>query len=178
MLEKSPPFASANVEYHIIVPGEFDRTSPIGDGTLHEIAGPLTPRSDEYRMFGSSTKIIDLILKLRPDVVELGSHYGLPTIVNRAVQRLPYRPRVVGFFHSHPRQVVEPVVRFLPTRILGDVLAEIVWKYLCRRHAGYDATLVASRTIEDQLARRGNFPTWRRLSRGVVDVVASVSLHH
>ncbi|MDZ4696293.1 MAG: glycosyltransferase [Deltaproteobacteria bacterium] len=166
LIEKSRLLPSENVEYHIIVPGEFDRTSSIGDGTLHEIAGPLTPRNDEYRMFGSSAKLVDLILKLRPDVIELGSHYWLPTIVNRAVRRLPYRPRVVGFFHSHPRQVVEPVVRFLPTRIVGDVLAEIVWKFLCRRHAGYDATLVASRTIEVQLARRG-VPNVTRVGLGV-----------
>ena len=139
----------------MVVPGEFDRQSPLGGGTLHEVAGPLTPRNDEYRMFGSSEKIVDLIVKIRPDVIELGSHYWLPTIVNRAIRRLPNRPKLVGFFHSHPRQVVEPIVRFLPTRLVGDALAEIVWKFLCHRHRAYDATLVASRTIEDQLRRRG-----------------------
>jgi len=111
------------------------------------------PGNPAYRLFGLHAGLGDLIRALSPDVIEIASHYVLPALTLRAARRLPRPPRVVGFFHSHPRQVVENVAHALPGG--GDALAEVMWRYFVRQHSRYDATLVASPTVSHELMRRG-----------------------
>ncbi len=169
-LEKATALPREGVECHFVVPGAARSRESFGGGTLHRLPGPPMPGNPAYRLFGARAGIGELIRELRPDVIEIASHYALPGIVMREVRRLPKAPKVVGFFHSHPRQVVENITHALPVRNVGDTLAEAVWAFFRRQHGRYDATLVASPTMERELTRRG-FPNVREVGLGVdVDV--------
>lgn len=158
------------MECHFAAPGEARETVPFGDALLHRLPGPPMPGNPAYRLFGPRAGIDRLIEEIAPDVIEVASHYVLPQLVRCATGRLPRPPRVVGFFHSHPRQVVENVAHALPGRVAGDALAEVVWSLFQHQHARYDATLVASASMQRELEVRG-VPRVHRVGLGVdVDV--------
>lgn len=168
--EKARALPRLGVECHFVVPGDARTTEPFGDATLHRLPGPPMPGNDAYRLFGWSAGVGDLIRALAPDVIEIASHYLLPGLVLRAARSMARPPRVVGFFHSHPRQVVENVAHALPGNVGGEAFAEAMWSFLRRQHSRYDATLVASPTLARELTRRG-YPRVREVGLGVdVDV--------
>lgn len=164
--EKARALPALGVECHFAVPGEARAAEAFGGGTLHRLPGPSMPGNGAYRLFGLRAGVGELIRALAPDVIEVASHYVLPGLVLRAARRAPRPPRVVGFFHSHPRQVVENVSHALPGRAGGDALAEAVWSFFRRQHGRYDATLVASPTMARELTGRG-FPGVREVGLGV-----------
>jgi alpha-1,6-mannosyltransferase len=130
------------------------------------------PWSREYRLFRPGGDLGRLLRKLRPDVVEIGSHYLLPSIVSSALAPLgSRRPALVGFFHTDfPRQLVEPVARRLLPAGLDRAAVRLAWAFARRQFARYDAGLVASRKIAELLAELG-FPRIRWVGLGVdVDV--------
>jgi glycosyltransferase involved in cell wall biosynthesis len=164
--EKARALPRLGVECHFVVPGDVRTTEPFGDATLHRLPGPPMPGNDAYRLFGWSAGVGDLIRSLAPDVIEVATHYLLPSLVLRAARGMARPPRVVGFFHSHPRQVVENVTHALPGHVGGEALAEAMWSFLRRQHGRYDATLVASPTLARELTRRG-YPRVREVGLGV-----------
>lgn len=153
--EKARALPRLGVECHFAVPAAERGEEPFGDGTLHKLPGPPMPGNAAYRLFGLNAGVGDLIRALRPDVIEVATHYALPGIVLRAARATASRPRVVGFFHSHPRQVVENVAHALPRPACGDALAGGLWRFFRAQHARYDATLVASPAMLRELTARG-----------------------
>ncbi|HVR64438.1 MAG TPA: glycosyltransferase [Polyangia bacterium] len=155
--EKAEVLPRRGLDCHFVTPGPAHGESALGRGTLHTIAGPSVPFSREYHLFRSGGALGRLLIRLQPDVVEVGSHYFLPAMIHRALAPLgARRPAVVGFFHTDfPRQLVEPLARrFLPTSLAGRAVAA-AWRFVRRQFGRYDATLVASRQIADWLAELG-----------------------
>jgi alpha-1,6-mannosyltransferase len=153
--EKARHLPALGCECHFVVPGARANREAFGGGTLHRIAGPRLPGNGAYRMFGDVGALVRLIRDLRPDVIEVGSHYVLPSLVWRAVNGMNDagggRPAVVGFFHSDvPRTLVEPIARRFPDAV-GARLVEGAWRLVGRRHRLYDATFVASRDAQQAL---------------------------
>ena len=153
--EKARALPRLGVECHFVVPAAERGTEPFGEGTLHKLPGPPMPGNAAYRLFGWNAGVGDLIRTLRPDVIEVATHYALPDMVLHAARSMVRRPRVVGFIHSHPRQLVENVAHALPGPAGGDALAEGLWRFFRAQHTRYDATLVASPTMLRELTARG-----------------------
>jgi alpha-1,6-mannosyltransferase len=155
--EKARVLPRRGLDCHFVAPGVTDGESPLGDGTLHTLAGPAIPFSPEYRLFTSAAALGDLLRRLDPDVVEVGSHYFLPNMVRRALAPMgEARPAVVGFFHTDfPRQHVEPLARKLLPNGLERRAVDMAWKFARTRFGQYDATLVASRQIAGWLSETG-----------------------
>src|SRR5262249_21515909 len=157
--EKARVLPQRGIDCHFVTPGAAFGEEALGNGTLHRLPGPAVPWSREYRLFRPGGDLGRLLRRLRPDVVEIGSHYLLPGIARSALAPLgSRRPAVVGFFHpDFPRQLVEPVARrLLPVR-LERAAVRLAWAFARRQFARYDAGLVASRKIADLLAELG-FP--------------------
>jgi alpha-1,6-mannosyltransferase len=166
--EKSLVLPRRGLDCHFVAPGPAHGEAALGGGTLHTIAGPSVPFSREYHLFRPGGALGRLLRRLRPDVVEVGSHYFLPSMVIRALAPLgARRPAVVGFFHTDfPRQLVEPVARrFLPAGLARRAVAA-AWRFARRQFARYDATLVASRQIAAWLRELG-VPNVRWVGLGV-----------
>ena len=98
--EKARFLPDLGIDCHFVVPGERDEEQPFGRAVLHRLAGPRLPGNGHYRLFGRRQKVAALLRRLRPDVVEVGSHYLLPRWVTDALADMHPRPAVVGFFHS------------------------------------------------------------------------------
>src|SRR6187549_3813851 len=112
--EKGRRLAELGHQVHRVVPGEARASHRDDDGvTEHTLAGPPLPFDRNYRLFASFDEIGDLLHQLRPDVVEVGSHYFLPW---RIRELAPRRTRIVGFFHSNvPETFVAPAVARWPS---------------------------------------------------------------
>jgi alpha-1,6-mannosyltransferase len=169
--EKARHLPALGVECHFVVPGRRRSDEALEQGTLHRLPGPPLPGNAQYRLFGRLSALVELVSRLRPDVIEIGSHYRLPGVARRLLARLAALhdgagPRLVGFFHSDiARTLVEPLVRPLPRRLAGGLL-DAVWRWVRRQHQHYDLTLVASRTVAAELRARG-LPRVRWVGLGV-----------
>lgn len=142
------------IDCHFIVPGKADGEERFGQATLHRVCGPALPGS-AYRLFTGPKRLAELLRRLRPDVVEVGSHYFLPRWVAAVAAELRPRPALVGFFHSDiPRTLVEPAIRWLPGALRARILAR-AWRFVRSRHSLYQATLVASRVLASEIATLG-----------------------
>jgi alpha-1,6-mannosyltransferase len=166
--EKARILPRRGLDCHFVTPGAARGEVSLGDGTLHTIEGQVVPWSPEYHLFRPGGGLGRLLRRLRPDVVEVGSHYLLPEIVHRALAPLgPKRPAVVGFFHTDfPRQLVEPLARrFLPHG-LDRRAVDLAWRFARRQFGRYAATLVASRQLASWLSDIG-VPNVRWVGLGV-----------
>jgi len=164
--EKARFLPRLGVECHFVVPGKTASEEAFGQATLHRLPGPPLPGNGNYRLFGRRQEVAALLQKLRPDVVEIGSHCLLPRWVTEALAELRPRPAVVGFFHSDVlRTLVAPLVRWLPRRLEARVM-EAAWSYVRRRHELYRSTLVASREMAEALEQFG-IPRVRWVGLGV-----------
>jgi glycosyltransferase involved in cell wall biosynthesis len=154
--EKARHLPRLGVECHFVVPGRRAGCEPLGDGVLHRLPGPPLPGNRQYRLFRRAAAVADLIEGLRPDVIEIGSHYRLPGIVRGLLERRPgSQARVAGFFHSDiAGALVSPLAGRLP-RPLADRLLAGAWRWVQRQHAGYDVTLAASRAAAALLRDHG-----------------------
>ncbi len=152
--EKARVLPMLGVECHFVVPGVVTSTEPWEAGTLHRIAGPPMFGSPFYRRFPTGDTIRELVTDIQPDVIELGSHYLLPSMVRRVLSYCRSRPVLVGFYHADfPETYVEPAFRWLGPLRRGPV--SLAWSLVRTRHRGYDATLVASRHVQERLERHG-----------------------
>ena len=140
-----------------MVPGAETASEPFEQtsATLHRVAGPPLPGNPDYRRFGDRQALAALLGRLAPDLIELASHYTLPDLVRSAARGLPRSPRLIGFCHTDPRQVVTHLDPLPVVRRAARPLSALGWRFFAWRHRGYDATLLASRHVEDQLAARG-----------------------
>src|SRR5499427_2498819 len=84
--EKARHLPALGVDCHFAVPGARAAEEAFGGGTLHRIPGPRVPGNAHYRLFGDVDALVGLIRDLRPDVIEVGSHYLLPALVARALR--------------------------------------------------------------------------------------------
>jgi alpha-1,6-mannosyltransferase len=159
------------VDCHFVVPGARRSEEGFEAAVLHRLPGPRLPGNSQYRLFGRLRAVIDLVARLAPDVVEVGSHYLLPG----AIERLRWqrsssgarpRPRLVGFFHSDiAGTLVAPLAAHLPALLRRQLLAA-VWRWVRRQHQRYDATLVASPDTASELEAHG-LPGVRCVGLGV-----------
>ncbi|HET6149699.1 MAG TPA: glycosyltransferase [Polyangia bacterium] len=166
--EKARVLPPRGIECHFVAPGPCLAEEPLGQGTLHFLPGPPVPFSPQYRLFRPDGGLGVLLRRLRPDVVEIGSHYFLPDMVRHALAPLGgRRPAIIGFFHTDfPRQLVEPLARKLLPAGMERAAVQLAWAFARRQFARYDASLVASQEIAAQL-RDLDFPGVRWVGLGV-----------
>ena len=168
--EKARVLPPRGIDCHFVAPGAALEEQELGGGTLHLLPGPRVPFSPEYRLFRpGGSHLRRLLQRLAPDIVEIGSHYFLPDMVQRALGS--QRPALVGFFHTDfPRQLVEPLAKRILPWGMDQTAVEMAWSFARRQFARYDASLVASREISEWLRGLG-FPGVRWVGLGVdVDV--------
>jgi alpha-1,6-mannosyltransferase len=145
---------------HFIVPGRRREVIRLGGGWLHRIAGP--PIGGGYRAFGDVGALRATLRELKPNVVEIASHYVLPQLIAPALRGAA----IVGFYHADiPQTYVAPAVAMLPRRV-RDAAVGLAWRFVRAQHGRYAATLTGSHGVARRLAERG-VPRVRVLGLGV-----------
>ncbi len=156
-------FADLNrTAYALVVPSERLHIERRGAVTIAEL--PARAIGDGYRAITRSRELGRFFAEFKPDVVEIGSPYLMPRLVDRAL-RLALRrglekpAATVGFVHAdYPDTYVAPALeRSLrgPLRPLRGPLHQLAERHLGRTYAPMSATFGASVHVLRKLRRLG-----------------------
>ncbi len=139
----------------LIVPGPDDRTRRVGRATIHEVAAPEIPGYAPYRFILRLEKVLRLLRREAPDVIEVGSPYLLPWAAFHHRRRHP-ACAVVGYYHcDFPSTYVETTLRGGNLAPLAGMCVRIAEWYARLVHRRYQVTLTGSPAMRACLERIG-----------------------
>jgi alpha-1,6-mannosyltransferase len=150
------------VRHVMVMPGATARTEQTGpDSFIEHVPAFKFPGNWEYRLCPSSMALREVILRHRPDVIEIGSPYLLPGRIRKALRDIAAeygtvpRPRLVGFWHAD--FPVTYAGRFFSRfgKFLGKAAESLAWRYARSQYNRMDAVLVPSAVILDRLRANG-----------------------
>ncbi len=137
----------------MIVPGARDEVETGERASTYFVRGLPIPGCAPYRAIHRLDKVLRILQRERPDIVELGPGYALPSAA------FAYRRRtqaaVVGFCHTdYVNAYVRPFLRRWapPFTPLGTSLA---WRHLWWVYRNCDAVFAASDVMVEMLAQVG-----------------------
>ncbi|HKK71703.1 MAG TPA: glycosyltransferase [Candidatus Krumholzibacteria bacterium] len=141
-------------EHVLIVPGAVDRVVEEGRAVTYEITSPMVRGAGAYRFIGRVDKLLRILGRESPDVVEVGDPYLMPWVAryHRWRRGVP----VVGFYHTdfpraYGRRYVERVAGETLGRAsewIGDVYARTVYRDCA-------AVVASSAELHEALTRVG-----------------------
>jgi alpha-1,6-mannosyltransferase len=156
-LEKIERFQQwEDVRYAFVMPDGHRRTEVLNATTVIEhVPAFKFPGNWDYRLLLRSSVLREVIIRHRPDIIEIGSPYIAPWLVQKALQDLDFRPKIVGFWHAD--FPVTYIGRFFQKfgNGAGTLAETLAWKYARRVYHRMDATWVASRFIQERMKKRG-----------------------
>lgn len=147
-LEKMEYFKSrTDVKYVFVMHDKETYTEQIGETAFIEhLEVPKVMGNWEYRYLTKSKKIEPLICKHEPDVIEVGSPYFMPRMINSIVERNQLKSKVFGFWHADfPVTYVKRFLQNMPFG-LAQKGEQKAWGY-ARKHYNRMAGVVASSQI-------------------------------
>lgn len=156
-LEKNEYFkAREDVKYVFAMHDSKSFTEQIGKNAFIEhIKVPKVLGNWEYRYLFKKEPLEAVILKHQPDLVEVGSPYIMPTIVNTIVNRNQLKTRVFGFWHADfPVTYVSRMLKNSPFGI-KDFGERLAWQYARKNYNRMNGVLVASKVIMERMAANG-----------------------
>ena len=156
-LEKMEYYKSReDIRYVFVMHDSKTYSEQIGkNATIEHIKVPKVPGNWEYRYLFKRTPLERVILKYDPDIIEVGSPYVLPSIVNAIVTKNNLQTKVMGFWHAD--FPVTYIGRFLKGRFfsLQKTGEQLAWKFARKHYNSMDGVMVASRAISERMADHG-----------------------
>ena len=153
----------AGIRHVLIVPGSADRVVEEGGHATHFVASPPVPGSPGYRLLLRSGRVLHLLHRERPDVVECLDAYNLPWTALAYRRRAPGAVVVGGYRTDFPAAYVEPIVRGLwgwapGGRRLAASARRAAERYAAALYRRMDAVYTLSETAARRLEARGVGP--------------------
>jgi len=114
------------------------------------------PGNWEYRFIWKLSQVEPVLAKYRPDIIEVGSPYILPTVVRRAARRVSPESKLVGFWHADfpVTYVGRPVAKKLGVGIGTFARKEAFW-YARKEFKGFDCIQASSKEAMARLRKNG-----------------------
>lgn len=127
------------VSHLIVVPGEESRRERIYNSEIYYIKSPEVFFWKPYRLITSKKEVVEILSEFRPDIVEVGSPFLLPKIVNELKQEIGYK--TIGFFHSNLESSFYSVLR---GRFRNGFVKSFLRKYVYNNYREFDLILSPS----------------------------------
>lgn len=140
-------------EHTVIVPSHRTAVETVYNSKLIEIKSLRLIGSLSYRMLLNRPRILSIIDRERPDLIEVGDPYRSAWIALEAAKRsgIP----VTSFYHSDfPRALGRTIRRFCSPPV-ERMLSNAVHKYIVKLYNRMNATVVASRRLQKVLTDCG-----------------------
>ena len=124
------------------------------------------PGNWEYRFIWKLSQVEPVLEKYRPDIIEVGSPYILPTVVRRAARSVSPASKLVGFWHADfpVTYVGRPVAKKLGAGIGTFARKEAFW-YARKEFKGFDCIQASSKEAMARL-RKNALPDPRWIPLG------------
>jgi alpha-1,6-mannosyltransferase len=138
----------------LVMPGREDRVHVEADSTVYEVASPYVPGYRPYRFNLRLDRVVRLLARERPDVIELASPYLMPWAAFHHRRR--HRCAVVAYYHADfPVAYVGAPVASVWGRTAGELARRVAESYARRVHEACDLTVTASPTYHARLRHMG-----------------------
>jgi alpha-1,6-mannosyltransferase len=138
--------------YALVVPSKRSAVQRRGSASIYEV--PALPYvNPDYRCLASPRPLITVLDDFRPDLVEVGSAYLMPYLVNRAHRGRSFA--TVGFYHcDYPDTYVgRPLATW--SEGLGRRMAAVATRHASRVYRRMTATFAASEYALNKLHEAG-----------------------
>ncbi|MCV9386824.1 glycosyltransferase [Reichenbachiella ulvae] len=156
-LEKMEYFKDrSDVKYVFIMHDDRTYTEQIGPcAFIEHLEVPKVLGNWEYRYLLKASKIAPLIVKHNPDVIEVGSPYFMPGIVNSVVNKYALKAKVFGFWHADfPVTYVKRFLKGAPfsLSVKGE---KVAWAYARKNYNRMAGVVASSQIIIDRMIKNG-----------------------
>lgn len=110
------------------------------------------PGNWEYRFIWKKSQIRPILEKYKPQVIEVGSPYILPTVVRRVAKKVVPSAKLLSFWHADfpITYVKRPVTNKFGT-VLGKLCEQIAFLYAKKEFLHYDGIQVSCKEVMDRL---------------------------
>ena len=114
------------------------------------------PGNWEYRFIWKLSQVEPVLAKYKPDIIEVGSPYILPTVVRRATKHVSPESKLVGFWHADfpVTYVGRPVAKKLGVGAGTFARKEAFW-YARKEFKGFDCIQASSKEAMARLRKNG-----------------------
>ncbi len=141
-------------EHVLIVPGATDRLTEQGRATTYEVTSPVVRGAGAYRFIGRVDKLLRILGREAPDVVEVGDPYVMPWVAR--YHRWRRGTPVVGFYHTDfPRAYVKRFVERGAGATLGRIGERAGDLYARTVYHDCDVVVASSPELHGELQRMG-----------------------
>ncbi|MEZ0323882.1 MAG: glycosyltransferase [Hydrogenothermaceae bacterium] len=138
----------SDIIHNVIIPGDEDKVEKVLSTEFIYLKSPEVFFWKPYRVLINKNKILQILIQRRYDLVEVGSPYILPKILNSYRYDLGYK--TVGFFHSNLEFAIK---NFFNNKIKSEKLIQFLRKYNYNTYSEFDAVISPSymmkRYLED-----------------------------
>jgi Glycosyltransferase len=114
------------------------------------------PGNWEYRFIWKLSQVEPVLAKYKPDIIEVGSPYILPTVVRRAAKHVSPESKLVGFWHADfpVTYVGRPVAKKFGVSVGTFARKEAFW-YARKEFKGFDCIQASSKEAMARLRKNG-----------------------
>lgn len=142
-------------EHVLIVPGPENAIERDRRATVYTIKSPFIPGAEPFRFLYKLHRVLEILKKENPDIIELGDAYLLPHVAYWYRRGNP-RVKVVGYYHTDfPTAYVEPAMRNLLNPSWGRRFKKLSTWYARQVYKKCNAILTASRALYKKLSAVG-----------------------
>ena len=140
-----------DAEHLLIVPGERDSITREKRSTTYTVASPSVPGSSAYRLLLRSDKVLRILRRERPDVIEALCAYNLPWTALYHRRAHPECAVVAGYRTDFPTAYLEAGVRRLAGQFLARRARALGYRYARALYRRCDAVYALSPTFAQRL---------------------------
>lgn len=135
----------------LVVPGAHDAIGSLSGVRCYRLHGPLIPTQKTYRFMLATRSMARIVAHERPDVIEVGSAYTAPWLIDRCTDELDVP--AVWFYHSNLPRVVAP--KGSRSSRLRRVGARLAARYVRSISRTVQVTIASSEFVERELRAFG-----------------------
>jgi len=150
-----------------VMPSASTYTEKKSDGLIIEhVRAFRFPGNWEYRFMWKSSQIRPILEKYKPDVIEVGSPYILPSVVHRLAKAVVPKAALFSFWHADfpVTYVGRPIAKKLGAGA-GTFFRQLAFKYAKKEFNGFDCVQASSKEAMARL-KKNNLPNPRWIPLG------------
>ncbi len=135
-----------DIEHTVIIPGKKDTLIYANKSKIYQIKSPYMLLWKQYRLLINQQKISSIIEFEKPDIVEVGSLFLLPSFIKKLKDRLGFS--TIGFFHSNLEKSLSNALKLEKE---DNVLSKLTRRYIYRTYSDMDLVIAPSYYIKKYL---------------------------
>lgn len=137
-----------DIQHVVIIPAQSDDEYEVGKSKFYTVKSPIVPFWKPYRLMINKDRVLEILQKEKPDIVEVGSPFILPKLVNQHKNQIGYK--TIGFFHSNVEFSLKSIFKIQDGKIV-DALRS----YTYNTYSDFDVVICSSEMSKNYLLSLG-----------------------